>query len=290
MKRRKFIQNSSFAAAGAMMLPSLVSCASSVQTPIGIQLYTLKDIIRKDVKGVLKKVADIGFKELETYSHGDGKIFDMPFADFNKLVTDLDMSIVSGHYSTGKSMPGMKGSLVNDWERSVEDANKAGQKYMIIAYLNQNERNTLDDYKKVCALMNKANETCKSAGIIFGYHNHEFEFIPVEGSVPYDVMATELDPSIILELDIYWTTFANVDAFDLFKNHSGRIHLWHVKDMDRERRERQADVGSGSIDYKAVFNSSKVSGMKHFFLEQEYFAGPQIDSITNGYKHLRAFV
>lgn len=290
MKRRRFIQNTSLAAAGTLMLPAIVGCANNAQRPIGIQLYTLKDIIRKDVRGTLKKVADIGFKELELYSHADGKIFDMAYGEFNKVVTDLGMSIVSGHYGTGQGMPGMKGTLVNDWARSVEDAQKVGQKYMIIAYLAQNERNTLDDYKKVCALLNTSNEVCKSAGITFGYHNHDFEFVPVEGRIPYEVMAEELDPSVILELDIYWSTFAKVDALGLFKKYAGRIPLWHVKDMDKEKRERQTDVGSGSIDYKTIFKSAELSGMKHFFLEQEYFAGSQIDSITNGYKHLRAFV
>jgi sugar phosphate isomerase/epimerase len=291
MKRRKFVQSAALATVGAALLPSIPGYALALRdSSIGIQLYTLKDIIRKDVKGTLKQVADIGFRELETYGYADGKIFGMPYADFNSMVSDLGLKIISGHYGTGQASPGMKGSLVNDWERAVEDAGKAGQKYMCIAWLHPNERKTLDDYKKVCDLMNKANETCKKAGVTFAYHNHDFEFVSLEGKIPYEVMCEALDPSVALELDIYWSTFANFDTVELFKKYSGRIHLWHVKDMDREKRERQTDVGSGSIDYKAIFKAADVSGMKHFFLEQEYFSGPQLDAITNGYKHLRSFV
>lgn len=291
MKRRTFIQNTSLAAAGAMLAPSMLGCASQPnQKPIGIQLYTLRDVIGSDVKGTLKKVADIGFKELETYSHANGKIFDLPFAEFGNMAKDMGLSIISGHYGTGQSMPDVKGTLVNGWESAVEDAKRAGQKYMVIAYLAQEERTSLDDYKRICARMNQASEICKSAGITFGYHNHEFEFIPLEGRVPYEVMTEELDPSVILELDIYWSTFANVDALELFKKYAQRIQLWHVKDMSKEKREQQTDVGSGTIDYKTVFANAELSGMKHFFLEQEYFTGSQFDSITKGYKHLRSFV
>lgn len=291
MKRRTFIQHSALAATGGILLPSLLSCNTpSTAKSIGIQLYTLKDIILKDVKGTLQQVANIGFKELEAYSYGDGKALGLPYQDFISMVNGMGMKVVSGHYVTGQAFPTMKGTLVNEWERAVEDAAKAGQKYMIIAWLHPDERKMLDDYKRVGALMNKANEVCKQAGITLGYHNHEFEFSTLEDQVPYDVLVKELDPSVILELDMYWTSFAEVSALELFKKYSGRIHLWHVKDMDKNDRKLQTDVGSGSIDYKPVFAAAQQSGMKHFFLEQEYFTRPQIEAITLGYNHLKTII
>lgn len=290
MKRRSFIQQTTLATAAGLVLPSLMSCATAKERAIGIQLYTLKDIILKDVKGTLQQVANIGYKELELYGYGDGKVFNMPYADFHKMVSDMGLSVVSGHYLTGQAFPMMKGSLVNEWERAVEDAQKIGQKYMVIAWLHPDERKTLDDYKKVVELLNKANETCKQAGITLGYHNHEFEFVELEGQVPYYLMAQEMDSSIALELDIYWSTFAEVDAVELFDKYSGRIHLWHVKDMDKAQRNLQTDVGSGAIDYKRVFEAAEKSGLKHFFLEQEYFTRPQIDAIMSGYAHLKSIV
>ncbi len=263
-----------------MCVPGMLSCTQSVnQKKIGIQLYTLKDIIRKDVYGTLKQVAGIGFTELESYDYENGIIFNIPFQDFSAMVKDLGLSLVSGHYGTNTAFG-------DKWEQAVEDALKAGQKYMIIASLNHDDRQTLDGYKRVCERMNQANEICRKAGIMFGYHNHEYEFESLEGQIPYDVMAKELDDSIVLELDIYWSTFSGMDAIELFKKYTGRIHLWHVKDMDREKRTRQTDVGSGSIDYATIFQAAEVSGMKHFFLEQEYFNSPPMEAITRGYKHL----
>lgn len=291
MKRRTFIQHSALAATGGILLPSLLSCNTpSTEKSIGIQLYTLKDIILKDVKGTLQQVANIGFKDLEAYSYSDGKALGLSYQDFISMVNGMGMKVVSGHYSTGQAFPAMKGTLVNDWERAVEDALKAGQQYMIIAWLHPDERKTLDDYKRVAELMNKANEVCKQAGITLGYHNHEFEFVQLEDQVPYDVLVSELDPSIVLELDMYWTTFAEVNALELFKKYTGRVHLWHVKDMDKIDRKLQTDVGSGSIDYKPVFAAAQQSGMKHFFLEQEYFTRPQLEAITLGYNHLKTII
>ena len=291
MKRRTFIQQTALAAAGAMAAPSAIAGWRKEKTSaIGLQLYTLKDIIRKDVKGTLQKVAEIGYEELEAYSYADGKIFGLPYQDFSAMVKDLGMSIVSGHYGTGKMMPTMKGSLVNDWERAVEDAAKAGQRYTVIAWLAPDERKSIDDYKSTCELLNKSSEVCRKAGITLGYHNHDFEFTRLDGQVPYEVMLKELDPLVIMELDIYWSTFSGYEAIDLFKKYPGRFPLWHVKDMDKQDRKKNSDVGAGSIDYKAILAESKQAGLKHFFIEQEYFIGSQIDSITNGYKHLKGLV
>ncbi len=288
MKRRTFIQQVALASASGLVLPSVYSCqAGATGRPIGIQLYTLKDVILKDVKGTLKKVADIGFKELEMYSYGNGKALGLPYADLVKMANDSGLTIASGHYDTGGLFPDKKGTLTNNWEQAVDDAVKAGQEYMVIAWLHPDERKSLDDYKRLAEMMNKANELCKQAGVKLGYHNHEFEFIKLDDQVPYDVLVNELDPTVILELDMYWTTFADVNTLELFKKHAGRIHLWHVKDMDKQDRKRQTDVGSGSIDYKPVFAAAQQSGMKHFFLEQEYFSIDHFAAIEKGYRYLR---
>ena len=126
MKRRTFIQHSSLLT-GGILLPSMLSCTNEKKTKsIGLQLYSLRDVINKDVKGTLKQVADIGYKSLETYSYSDEKIFDIPFSDFVKMTNDLGLKVVSGHYSTGFNSD-KKGNLRNDWEKAVNDAKTAGQ-------------------------------------------------------------------------------------------------------------------------------------------------------------------
>jgi sugar phosphate isomerase/epimerase len=288
MNRREFVRTTALASTGLL----LYSCGVREQhttKSIGLQLYTLKDIIKDDVQGILKAVAGIGFKKLEAYSYADGKVFDtVPYAEFITMVSDLGMQVTSGHYGTGQVYPGV-GTLSTGWEVAVDDAAKAKQEYMVIAWLAPDERKSLDDYKRVCELMNKQNELCRKAGIRLSYHNHDFEFAALEDQIPYDLMLKELDPSISMELDLYWINFAGFDALEYFKKHPGRFDQWHVKDRDKVETNRQTDVGSGSIDFKPIFAAAEQSGLKHFYLEQEFFVGPQLDSITKGYKYLESF-
>jgi sugar phosphate isomerase/epimerase len=289
MRRRTFVKLTGAAIASS----PFISCGSGTAKAKtqGIQLYTLKEMFPNDIPGTLSLVAKTGFTELEAYGYGDGKIFGMAYSDFAKRASDLGLNIVSGHHLTGLAMPDMKGTLVNDWERAVADAKAAGQKYMVIAWLHPTERETLDGYKKVIELLNKSGETCKQYGVRLAYHNHDFEFMDLEGSVPYDLMLKELDPSLVaMEMDLYWVRFANKEPLTYFENYSGRFELWHVKDMDKEQRDKNADVGSGSIDFKPIFAKREQSGLKHFFLEQESFVNPLDISIKNGYEYLSKLV
>ena len=279
MKRRDFIQTASFAAVGMLSIPVLSSCRQ--EKNIGLQLYTLRDIIGKDPKDVLTKVASFGYKELETYGYAEGKIFDMDFTEFNEFVKGLGMSVVSGHYGLDK----IKGDT---WQKAVEDAKKNGQKYMVVPYIDESERKTLDNYKKICADLNAAGEVCNKNGVRFGYHNHAFEFETVDGQIPFDVMLKELDPKNVgMEMDIFWVVNAGQDPLQYFAKYPGRFEQWHVKDMDKNDRTKNADIGTGSIDYKAIFAQAKLSGMKHWYVEQETYPGDPIDSVAASAKFLK---
>jgi sugar phosphate isomerase/epimerase len=293
MNRRTFIERSALAA-GGLAFASLSSCSKPVPTvnkAIGIQLYTLRELFEKDVMGTLRLVADTGFTEVEAYGYDNGKIFGVAYADFAAEVKRLGMKVVSGHYGTGQSTPEKAGTPVNEWERSVKDAKAAGQEYTTIAWLDDTERNSLDALKRTCEILNKAGEISKQYGIRMAYHNHAFEFEKVEGQVIYDVMLKELDPLYVaMEMDIYWVVFGGQDPLAYFKNHPGRFELWHVKDMDKADRTKNSDVGSGTIDFKPIFAAASEAGMKHFFLEQEYFTGSPVKSIARGYSYLKGIL
>lgn len=252
-----------------LTLPSLLEACSN-EKKIGIQLYTLKDVINKDPKGVLKQVADFGYKELETYGYKDGMIYGMTIDDFGKYVNDLGMKVVSGHYGLD--------IVRGDWERAVEDAKKLGQEYVVLPWLPEEDRN-LETVKAVCADLNKAGEISKKYGIVTGYHNHDFEFKEVDGKLLYDIMLEELDPKLVsMEMDLYWVIYAGQDPLAYFEKYPGRFEQWHVKDRDKEVPTRNTEVGRGFIDFKPIFAKAKQSGMKHFYVEQEYFSGSPVDS------------
>jgi sugar phosphate isomerase/epimerase len=292
MQRRQFIQIAT-AASAAVLLPTFAF--ASPKRKIGLQLYSLRDVIFKDVEGTLKQVADLGYQELEAFSYNDGKVFGKPVADVAKMVADFGMKMPSGHYGTGlvgqANRPASVGTLVNGWEKAVADAKVLGQEYMIIAYLQKDERKSLDDYKKVCDLINKNAEICKQYGIQIGYHNHDFEFETIDGQVPYDLMLKTLDPKLVsMELDLYWTTYANHDPIKLFEAHPGRFNQWHVKDMRKDDRKLNADVGTGSIDFKSIFAKADVAGFKHFYIEHDTFPKTSIESVKADAQNIKSII
>jgi sugar phosphate isomerase/epimerase len=286
MKRRTFIKNSSLLA-GSVMLPSLLNCAGDQKKKsIGLQLYSLRNIIKADLHGTLKKVAEIGYSTVETYSYGDGKIFNVPFADFVKMTKDTGLAISCGHYGTGFNTTA-KGNLRNGWEQAVEDAKMAGQPYMVVPSLDRGESGSIDDYKKACELLNKSGETCKRYGIKLGYHNHDIEFVKIEEQVPYDVMLAELDPSLVtMELDLYWIVRGGYNPVDYFSKYPGRFELWHVKDMNKTDRTETTAPGTGSIDFREIFKHAEHAGMKEYFVEIEDYEVSEYDSIKKGFEYL----
>lgn len=282
MDRRKFIQTSAIATEGMLTLPSIFAEAKGKKA-IGLQLYTLRDVIMNDVKGTLDKVASWGYTEVETYGYGDGKLFGMPVAEFGAHLKGIGVQVVSGHYGIDL--------LSNNWDKACADAQSMGQKYVVVPWLDQKYYSSLDELKRTCQAINSAALVAKKYKLRMGYHNHAFEFEPVEGKVMFDVMLDELDPKLVaIEMDLYWMVNANQDPFKYFEEYPGRFELWHVKDMDKNNRENNADVGTGSIDFTKLFKSAKKSGMKKFFVEQETYPSNPMQSVENSIKYLKTIL
>jgi sugar phosphate isomerase/epimerase len=269
MKRREFIQ-SSLMVAGVVALGPLAVAANKKK--IGLQLYTVRDIIKQDPKGVLKKISEFGYTDVETYDYKEGMIFGMTYKALGEYVKSLGMQIQSGHYGLAIARDS------SHWQRAIDDAKAVGQKFMVVPYIEKPER-TIESYKKIIETLNKAGELCNKSGIRFLYHNHEFEFERVDGQVPYDLMLKGLEPKLVgMELDLYWVHNAGVDPLDLFAKNPGRFELWHVKDMDKTDKSKQTDFGTGRIDFKRIFAKAKQSGMKAFFIEQENYPVSPLES------------
>ncbi len=283
MKRREFVQTASFAAVGLLSLPSFLAAAKS-QRRMGLALYAVREAIAKDPKGVLQKVSAFGYKDLETFSYNDGKIFGMDFTAFCNHAKSLGMKVTSGHYGLAQ--------LTGDtWVKAVEQAKKNGQEFMVMPYLVDKDRQTIDDYKRVCATLNAAGEVCNKHGIRFQYHNHAFEFETIDGQVPFDVMLKELDPKKVgMELDIYWIVRAGHDPVQYFTQYPGRFEQWHVKDMDKSDGSKNANVGNGSIDYKVLLAHAKKAGLKHWYVEYDTFPGDPIDSVGASAKFMKTII
>lgn len=278
--RRNLLKQVGLLSAGTFLLKD--SFAFDVKNKkVGVQLYTVRDQIFKDPKGVLRKIAALGYGEVENFGYGNGKFFGMSAQEYKSVLTELKLESPSGHY--------MYTSIQNGWEQAVADAKTIGQKYMVLAYLLPTERKTIADYKKIAADLNAAGAVCKKAGIQLCYHNHDFEFETLEGQTPYDILVNETDKDLVkFEVDLYWASRAGKDPIALFKKMSGRIALWHVKDMAKTETKEFTEVGNGSINFATIFSNAKLSGMKHFFVEQDVCPADPMVSIEKSIKYIQS--
>jgi len=263
ISRRKFLLNSSMVAAAALLAPSFAFAAR--EKVVGLQLYSLRDELPKDVKGVLEKVAKAGFKEVETYGFSiKDQFWGLTPQELKKILDDNGLKAVSGHYSY----------LIDDnpeeLNAAIAAAKVLGSEYVTVPWLDQSIRKSADDYKKLAIKINKAGQVCKDAGIRLAYHNHNFEFDKHGDTTGYEILLSGTDKSLVdFELDLYWVVRSGKDPIKLFKENPGRFTMWHVKDMDKNKKEWNTEVGQGSINFKTIFAAAKLSGMKHFFVEHE---------------------
>jgi sugar phosphate isomerase/epimerase len=285
--RRSFLKTSAVLSAGLLVAPKLFAYDKKY---IGLQLYTVRDAMDKDPQGTLAKVAKVGFNSVEAATYtGSEKFYGMDGLTFSKVLKDNGLTLISSHYRLGEDLPGSKGTLLNDWQKAVDDAAQIGLKYMICAWLSPAERGTLDHYKQIGEDLNKAGEVCKKSGIQLCYHNHDFEFIQENGKYPYDTLLSTTDKDLVkMEMDLYWMTKAKQDPIALFNEHPGRFPLWHLKDMDNTPKQMFTEVGSGIINFKAIFKHANKAGLKYFFVEQDICPGDPFDSITKSYNYIKS--
>jgi len=288
--RRVFIKSASALSAAVFVKGPLTAFASA--PVIGLQLYTVRDAMGTDPLGTLQKVAQIGYNSIENATYtGTEKFYGMDAATYKKVLNENGLVANSGHYRLGEEQDkgaDVKGTILHDWQRAVDDASAVGLKYMVCAYLSTYERGDLDHYKKLADIFNKAGETCRKSGIQFCYHNHDFEFQVQNGVFPYDIILDKTDKNNVkMEVDLYWIKKAGQDPLALFQKHPGRFPLWHVKDMSKEADQSFAAVGTGIIDFKTIFQHKDQAGMKFFFVEQDKCPGSPFDSITQSYKFIR---
>lgn len=283
--RRDFIKQAALASAGALLLPSFAS-AKSVKT-IGLQLYTLRDLLPKDVEGVIRKVAAIGYKEVETYGYDPKHGFwGMPAKQLSQLLKSVKLTAPSGHVGVD---PFIRDGKTDELKANIEALKTIGATYFTVPWLDESLRQSADDYKKVAEKLNKAAELCKAAGLRFAYHNHDFEFKQHGGVTGYSILLKETDPKLVsFELDIYWAVHSGQQPAKIFAAHPGRFPMWHVKDMDKAHPDQNTEVGKGSIDYKQIFTHSSTAGLKHFFVEHENNYQPdELGSIATSFNYLK---
>jgi sugar phosphate isomerase/epimerase len=242
---------------------------------IGLQLYTVRHELEKDFESTLRKVAAIGYQKVEFAGY-----YNRTPSQVKQTLNNAGLSSPSAHLSLQ--------TIAHDLGRAIESAKVIGHRYLVLGYLETEERKSLDDYKELADLLNRAGEDCRKAKLQLAYHNHDFEFASTNGQVPYDLLLRSTDDELVkMELDLYWITKAMRRPEEYFAQYPGRFELFHIKDMDGTSKRFFTEVGRGTINFKRILEQSRQAGVKHYFVEQDEISGSPFESIKTSYEYLR---
>jgi len=282
--RRDFIRHS------AVSLPfasALLARERFSADDLGVQLYTVRNTIGKDPLGVLKRIEEIGYKEIEaTYA---------TLSMISPVLKQTSLRPVSVHIDEGIFMG--EGSKLDE---VLANAKGFGFKFAVVPYIAPEHRGGPEVFKALADNLNKFGEKAKANGMRLCYHNHAFEYQNFGGKTGLEMLMSGTDKNLVgLELDIFWASVAGQNPIDLFKRYSGRIPLVHLKDKSKNFTQVQynekvpkdtfKEVGNGSIDIPAVLKAAEAEGAQHYFVEQDQTSGDPLDSLATSFKNLSAY-
>src|SRR5882724_1242475 len=228
--------------------------------------------MRQDFDGSLARVAAIGYKDVEFAGY------------FNRTPEQIKAALqVNGLKAPSTHL--QPNVLESNWEQTIAASHTMGHEYITMAWIDESRRKTLDDWRRIADLFNRSADVAKKAGMGFAYHNHNDEFAPLEGQIPYDVLLASTDPAIVaLEIDLYWIASKGIDPFIYINRYPGRVRMVHAKDMDAAGK--MLDVGAGALDFKKILAARAKAGLQHVFVEHDE-PTDAFQSIANSYKYLK---
>lgn len=288
MNRRAFIESCVGAALVSSLPPALARPAHKLDR-IGLQLYTVRELMKADPSGTLAKVSAAGYKEVEFPGY-----FNLAPKEARAALDNAGLVSPSAHIDFKTATTSLP--------QALDAAHTIGHQFLVNSWIDDDVRNRPDGWKQAADAFNRAGEAAKRAGIQFAYHNYWFEFKPLpDGTIPYDLLLRQCDPHLVaMEMDLCWIQVAGGDPLKYFDRHPGRFHLVHVKDVKRLPRPSLAEgaamnfeqvlsdmteVGSGVIDWRRIFAQSRKAGIQHYFVEHDQPATP-IASIQQSFRYI----
>jgi sugar phosphate isomerase/epimerase len=257
---------------------------------MGLQLFTMRAALSSDVAGTMKRIATLGYEEVETYGFDPKGIgyYGMPAKAFAQLLRDSNLTTPSGHYDLNRFVTTTEDELKRYMDRCIEGAQALRQAYITWPLIDPESR-TIEGFRAVARRLNLIGKQAKAAGLLVAYHNHDFEFIEHNGQIGYDIILKETDPALVkLQMDLYWIARASkASASEWFKQQPGRFVMWHVKDMHKTSRD-YTELGNGTVDFSQIFPHARLAGLQHYFVEQGgNFTHDPFRSITDGAEYMK---
>jgi sugar phosphate isomerase/epimerase len=286
MNRRRFLETAATISAATLFSSRFGWAAGEHKiNKVGVQLYTVRDLMKEDFDGTIAKVAQVGYKEVE-------------FAGYFGHTAEQVKDILQKNGLTAPSTHVQYDELDEKFPSVIEFSKTVGMDYIICPWIPEELRKSPDIWKQASEKFNKCGEQTKKAGIQFGYHNHWFEFLPTNGKLPYDELLKDCNPDLVkMEMDLCWAVAAGADPVKYFEKYPGRFPLVHVKDLKTKPKITSGgaqnygdtvdltEVGSGIIDWKRIFAHAQQAGIKHYIVEHDHPKQP-IESITKSYQYL----
>ena len=284
MDRRDFIKQSSLAMAGSLMIAPNLNLEK--RNRYGIQLYSVREDLKKDPLSTLKALAKMGYNYVEGYGYKDRKwqgAHDL--ASMKSMLGEAGLTMPSAHFVLKSSdFDVKKGDFTDDFKQMLEDAASVGQKYFVSSNIVSEDRKDLDAFKNLCNVMNKSGELFKKNGLKLGYHNHDFEFNKLGEETLFDTMLKEVDAkNLTIQMDMGWAVYANQNPLEWFKKYPKRFELSHMKDGnkrgDTTNKHTSCIIGKGDVDFKAILDNKKLAGLKMLIVEiEDYVVSPLADA------------
>lgn len=277
--RRSFIKKSALAVAGSAFLSRAAFARINAQEVTGLQLYSVRDDMKNDPMGTLKKLAAMGYKVVEHANYIDRKFYGYTPSEFKKILGDLGLKMYSGHTVLGtQHWDDSKKDFTDVWKHTVEDAAFMGQKYVISPWLDESLRTDYDNLLRFLELFNKCGELCQKHGMKFGYHNHDFEFSDsLNQTKLYDIIMQHTDPKLVIQqLDIGNMYHAGGRAEQILNQYPDRYASIHVKDEiktpGKDNQYESTILGTGVVGTKAITDlAEQKGGAWLMIIEQESY-------------------
>jgi sugar phosphate isomerase/epimerase len=280
--RRQFIRTGALALAAVGVSNGRLFAGVQAQQLTGVQLYSIRDDMKKDPLGTLKQLAAMGYKHVEHADYRDRKFYGYGAKEFRKIIDDLGISMPSGHTVMRKEhWDESKKDFTDAWKWTVEDAAVLGQMFVISPWMEESVRKDYNLLRKYLDVFNKNGELCKKSGMKFGYHNHDFEFSEkLNNETLYDIILKNTDPALVMQqLDIGNLYNGGATALEVVNKWPGRFESMHVKDEIKapaggHEQFESTVLGKGIVPVKEVIDIGKKSGGTiHFIIEQESYQG-----------------
>ena len=256
--------------------------AQSEKKEIGLQLWSVREDMKKDATATIVAIGQMGYAFVEAAGYADGLFYGMEPKVFTQLLNDNGLQFTASH--TGQALPDANKWEITMkwWDECIEAHVEAGVKYIVQPSMDKKGYGSLADLKCYCDYFNAIGEKCNAKGIRFGYHNHDREFETVDGVVRYDYMLKNTDPEkVMFQLDLYWIMKGGKEAITYFNTYPGRFELWHVKD-EKELGE------SGLMDFEPIFKASEKAGVQHIIVEVEHYNYTPLESVKKSLDFLNA--